>query len=430
MEKNIDKFDDSFSDEDISEERVIIKSDTKEELIEKYGIKTSRERFEVFDINTDIDDLPNKHAWKFPDLNNQTTRWSVGFEPKTAKLITWSMHLSSDHWLWYPKDIESKAGRTNKEQAYQEACQLMKVKITSDNYVIPGNPVIIKDPMSAYKYPERKITVWPVLAGFKYDGHRCLARLEDEKVILRTRSNNPYYFLEHIQKAVEFVLKFLPAGSELDGELFRNGLTYQQISSLVTCKVNKPKKVKKIQLHCFDVVLQNDKGYLKRYNNIIIPAFKSALEAGMPPNIIILSNNEICYNKKDIEIEMKKALKLGYEGLMIRKTNAIYTHSRSASILKYKLFDDYDGTIIACNEGKGKFTGQAILTLNYKHKYKGKIFEMIFDITAGGTEQEKRWVFDNKRNIINKLYTFKCQGFSDGMLNPRFPIGLRFKEDN
>ena len=113
--------------------------------------------------------------------------------------------------------------------------------------------------------------------------------------------------------------------------------------------------------------------------------------------------------------------KLGYEGSMVRLLGFPYENKRSAQLLKVKEFTDCEFEIVGVEEGRGKLTGHGIFVC---HTSDRKEFRVKM---AGETDKLKDfWV--NKKKYIGKKLTVQFQGVTSDEL-PRFPVGLRLRED-
>ena len=116
---------------------------------------------------------------------------------------------------------------------------------------------------------------------------------------------------------------------------------------------------------------------------------------------------------------------LGYEGAMVRNAEGAYeshpTH-RSGDLQKIKEFDDAEWPIIGIKEGKGKLAGHAIFTCRTQDGSE-------FDVKLVGDSSALREYFENPGKAIGKLLTVQYQGLTGKSGVPRFPVGLRVRED-
>ena len=62
--------------------------------------------------------------------------------------------------------------------------------------------------------------------------------------------------------------------------------------------------------------------------------------------------------KDDVDKELKRILKLGGEGLMLREYGSMYEGKRSKTLLKVKEFHDMEVKIIGYKKGMGKYKGK------------------------------------------------------------------------
>jgi DNA ligase-1 len=62
-------------------------------------------------------------------------------------------------------------------------------------------------------------------------------------------------------------------------------------------------------------------------------------------------------NRKALTRKLDEIVKLGGEGLMLHRADAVYTTGRSDVLLKMKLWRDAEVTVIGHQPGKGKYAG-------------------------------------------------------------------------
>ena len=121
-------------------------------------------------------------------------------------------------------------------------------------------------PMLAHKWPEKaKHVVFPCYVQPKFDGTRTVAvcGLKAGTPCLFSRQRKAYPHLEHIQA----VVRQLPKGLLLDGELYRHDMDFQEIVGTVKKKtLTKADEAKHglIQLHCYDLV-DTEKTFEERF---------------------------------------------------------------------------------------------------------------------------------------------------------------------
>jgi len=122
-------------------------------------------------------------------------------------------------------------------------------------------------------------------------------------------------------------------------------------------------------------------------------------------------------NQIDLQQELQRIEKLGGEGLIVRKPDALYTSGRSPEILKVKSFQDAEATVVEHLPGKGRNAGRlgALLV---------KLEDgMQFKIGSGFSDAER-----DSPPPIGTVITFKFYGrYQSGV--PKFPSFLRIRQE-
>lgn len=122
-------------------------------------------------------------------------------------------------------------------------------------------------------------------------------------------------------------------------------------------------------------------------------------------------------NPEHLQQQLARIEKLGGEGLIIRKPDALYTDGRSPEILKVKKYQDADAVVIAHLPGKGRNKGRlGALLVEMSNDRRFKI--------GGGFSDAER----ETPPPIGAVITFKHYGtYLSGV--PKFPSFLRIRED-
>ena len=256
---------------------------------------------------------------------------------------------------------------------------------------------------------------FPAYAQPKLDGHRCVAVVDGRgRCTLWTRKRKPYTSVPHIAAAVEALgLKDVVLDGELYAHSFRN--KFEQLAHLVRQSVPEEGH-QAIEYHVFD--LQGSEGFGRRYERM-----QKLLARARKPIVLV----DTC--RVDGETALLAAFedyrKLGYEGAMVRNAEGAYeshpTH-RSSDLQKIKTFDDAEWPIVGIKEGKGKLAGHAIFTCRTMDGSE-------FDVKLAGDSSALREYFENPDRAIGKLLTVQYQGLTGKSGVPRFPVGLRVRED-
>ena len=273
-------------------------------------------------------------------------------------------------------------------------------------------------PMLAHKLSEKeKYLALPCYGQPKFDGTRSvgLCGLE-EGACLFSRQRKAYPHLEHIQA----VLRKLPKGLVLDGELYTTKHKFQKIVGLVkqkTIKEEDKEKHNDIQLYCYDIV-DGEKTFEERYSFLkgLFLEFKALIGT-----TLVLCPTVLLNKKEDFKAKHDEYVAAGFEGLMLRNLKGRYAvGDRSADLLKMKEFQDDEYEVVDFYEGEGREAGCVMWRLKTAE---GKEF----GCRPEGTHEERAALLKEAASYVGKKLTVRFQELTkDGI--PRFPVGVAFRD--
>lgn len=274
-------------------------------------------------------------------------------------------------------------------------------------------------PMLAKVFEEHESKVkFPVAVQPKLDGHRCIAIVnKDGSVSLWTRTRKRITSVPHIEERLSKIIKSgkLPIKSAiLDGELYTHKYKddFEKITSAAR-KKEATKESEEIQYHIYDIV--SDSCFRERLSLISDIELMGGNEVSIVQTIFVETYEQMLGAYR-IFIDG------GYEGMMIRLLGMGYQNKRTHQLLKVKEFYDGEFKIIGMEEGRGKLSGH-IGSFICKTK-EGKEFKAKM---SGDTKKLKE-LFDGTDWYIGEYLTVQFQGkTADGI--PRFPVGIRIRED-
>ena len=272
-------------------------------------------------------------------------------------------------------------------------------------------------PMLAVSFTKRGHSIeFPAIAQRKFDGVRCLGYKDDSgKIILDSRQGNPFPHLNHIRDAIESIPKTLV----LDGELYSETLTFQQVVGLVRRESLKPgdeELLKQIDYRLYDCIDLDDKEmpFIERYD--IIEEF---VDNNPSPNLGV-AENFMVVGAIDIKRLNAQFVAEGYEGVIIRNIFAPYQiNKRSKHLQKYKEFKDDEYEIVGFTEGSGNEKGTVIWVCKTPTG-------ATFNVRPRGTREQKRTWFENGEKHIGDRLTVRFQELTDDGI-PRFPVGVAIR---
>jgi DNA ligase 1 len=265
-------------------------------------------------------------------------------------------------------------------------------------------------PMLAHKFSEQGHKIkYPALAQPKLDGHRCTSQYDDGTVTLWSRTRKPILSVPHINHALRIY------NAKFDGELYNHDYhnNFEELSS----KIRQEKPVdgyEAVQYHVYDFPHPT---MTNMERNELLQKLQSMF-IGTPIHIV----ETIVVNDEDELMEaFEHFLAEGYEGCMVRNMDGLYVNKRSYDLLKIKEFDDSEFKIIGVKVGtKGSMAGRAVFTCENN--------DTTFDVKMKGSMDDLKTYAEHPEMVIGKILTVKYQGFTK-YNQPRFPVGLRFRED-
>lgn len=293
------------------------------------------------------------------------------------------------------------------------------------------------EPMLAHRYDKHpeKIT-FPCFIQPKLDGHRCIAVIKNGKCELFSRKRAPITGLPHIQRELESIFKTIDI--TLDGELYNHAMrvqcdygkieipegtieiepsmvNFEQLSSFIRSATPKEGH-EEIQYHIYDIV-DSEMPYRLRLE--IIETIFQKVEASQCLRQVETLNVQ---TGEQVTERFEHFLKHGYEGAILRNANGMYVGTRSYDLQKVKSFEDDEFKIVGVTDGRGKDAGHGIYVCETKSGAQ-------FQVKQKGEHSALKHIFENPNEYIGKLLTVQYQGLTGANKVPRFPVGLRLRED-
>lgn len=256
---------------------------------------------------------------------------------------------------------------------------------------------------------------FPCLIQPKLDGIRCLANGTATFVQMLSRQQKMFSHLHKIKQELREIYK--NRGFTFDGELYRHGYTFQQITSAV--KRDEPNDLTDtIEYHVYDIISTDTN--IDRYKKLD-QFFKETDTWNYVFKHIKFVPTEVANSIEDIDAAHAKWTALGYEGIMIRNYAGLYKEDgRSQNLLKYKKFIDQEFPIVGAIRNKGKLENTCVFVCDHN----GEEFKVMCE--GSQEEREKLWS-DWKNGKIqagDKLTVKFFSWTSSDKPVPRFPIGV------
>ena len=179
--------------------------------------------------------------------------------------------------------------------------------------------------MLAYPFEEKRLAKWssPYVVQPKLDGVRCRAVWADElnSYVLLSSTQHQIVSVPHIVAA----LNKSGLTTELDGELYCHGMSFEDIYSRTARTVNEHLDGEAIEFHIFDIITEGSQ--LARMTWLYAHVFEQPLVA-VP--------FKLCSDLDEIMNHYVQILNKGFEGIIVRHIDAPYKRARSTFMMKFK----------------------------------------------------------------------------------------------
>ena len=346
--------------------------------------------------------------------------------------------------------VAKNVGRANETTPNAQADFEAQAKFTKklkSGYALTEEDAKVKkfyEAMLADKFSDRKDSLsFPIYSQRKLDGIRCITRLEDGKVVGKTRNGKVIECIPHITNSLKGFFTAFP-DAVLDGELYNHDYrdNFNKITSLVRKQIpvksdkmtdkafakkvtefeNRLEEAKEsIQYWIYDMPHLSDEVNESTIFSARLAMLKHHLFDAVNKDCLVLVETAEINSFKTLDDLYAKYLEEGYEGQMVR-SNASYENKRSKGLLKRKEFMDAEYKVIGIDEGNGNRAGTVKHLVCYCDKTQQQ-----FNSNVKGNFDYLKEVLDNKDYYIGKLATIKFfQLTPDGI--PRFPYAIAFRD--
>lgn len=270
------------------------------------------------------------------------------------------------------------------------------------------------DVMLAHSFAKHGAKIkFPAYMQPKLDGIRCAAIVDEGVCTLWTRTKKPITSMPHIIEALE-ALAPSTGVHRFDGELYNHALKreFERLVSLIR-QEEPPPGCEMVQYHIYDAVFPET--FESRTQVIDTLAFTS-------PYLAKVGTQKVLDEASAIEL-FHTYVANGYEGGMIRSATGLYEGKRSYGLQKIKEFDDAEFAIVGVQEGRGKLSGcVGAFTCVTADQTR-------FDAKMMGDTEYLRKCFEDHSLWQGKRLTVKYQGLTNKNGVPRFPVGVRIREE-
>lgn len=377
------------------------------------------------------------------DTKNKIREWEAYVSPNLTDegfreiIITHGLQdgkkQTKSRYVKTGKNLGKSNETTLDQQAYLELESIIQSQLDK-SYVYDINDYTVpKYPQLAFKYKEKAHTLdWKnntYYGSRKLNGIRCFVFTENGKVVkYQSRTGKDFKHFPHITKDIEeyFSNNGITNNCILDGEIFHPTMPFEFIASNTnssTYNTNTDEEgtawtTDQLCLYMYDFIDLTDETatYDTRFISLPNPS---------GPYLVKVENEYLADEQSMITLATRW-IKEGYEGLMVRDSNASYEFGkRTKYLLKYKVMlqDEFliKDIYLADNDAeKVMFTLENHFAEIEEYKF--------FECALKGSKTLNMRYFNSKDSYINNNYlTVDYQALS-AYLVPLFPVGVLVRE--
>lgn len=235
----------------------------------------------------------------------------------------------------------------------------------------------------------------PVFVQPKIEGDRLRAVCSEGEIQLLSSGAKERISIPHIADELDR-LGF--KNCELDGEVYVHGMKHSEIRSIVSRTVNLHSDYSKMEYHVFDIV--NGDRQWKRVSEL-----NWSFETVDSDTIKIIPSASITHIE-DLQKYYEWYLDLGYEGIIIRDRNALYTRRKCTTLLKLKPRVSETFEIVGYNEehdleGTPKGTFGSFICKTSEGQ--------LFNAGSGPTKYQRYLLWKHRDHFVNTLHIIKIR---------------------
>lgn len=259
----------------------------------------------------------------------------------------------------------------------------------------------------------------------KYDGWRCIARIQDTSVVLTTNNLKQYPFFEKIRKdLMKLLTEFSKKGVLcIDGELYCHKLVRENgeevpieerfplISGICSIANKSPHPLEdQMKFVFFDVVCTSPQ--IQQSERFSIFDNVAAFVKTERLQYLQASPRKEAYSLEEVVEYHDSNVSDNFEGVMVRAKDLVYTQNRNLKLRKFKMFKDVEGEVVGVEKNVG---------------VGNEMFVFVVKLPGGtvrakptGTEDKRLKMYANRDYYIGKNITLKFQEYLTSGI-PRFP---------
>ena len=299
----------------------------------------TNDNYDIIDTNTlfegqtiRIDQSPTETSWKlipmFLDgIDGNTYVWQVGQSQnklKTVQGMLISGNLTTEFFPVITNGIvEARKRFMDKyNEGYVPVGEELPPRLNGCKPMM-GKAYCHSSNNDGIKSGEARINKFPISVMKNIDGIQAMSKLNGKNVVIRSRQNNVFPYLNHIKKELEVFMKYLPPHCELDGTLYSPNIDLKELTANI-----KLGNDSMIVYWISDIIDAQNMIWEERYA-MIVNSYIKYLEDNNNPNTFKVLQAYTVNNYQELEEYHDKFVK-ECDGLAIRRYASVESDKRLA----------------------------------------------------------------------------------------------------
>lgn len=254
--------------------------------------------------------------------------------------------------------------------------------------------------------------VWPVMVQPKLDGIRCRVIFTENGAIMVSSEDNVIHTLPHITEFFNTHLEFFKQFGELDGELYKHGMPFEEIISIIN-RDNTHHNHKYIEFHCFDYI--RDEGESNQVRDYALSLMSMRVHDN---DCLKRVPTKLAQDINEVYKWLDSFHGQGYEGIMVRHPLASYQRKRVTTMMKFK--PKKSDTYMVCG-----WTKLQDKDGNWREELGALVLRdpegNEFNVGTGFTQLQRRELWEDRDKLMGKDCTINYQNLTERGV-PRFSV--------
>ena len=386
------------------------------------------------------EEVVEENYYEFVVLLNKLSKREITGNLAISEVSEFLRGCCAEEYDWYTrilnKDLAIGLALKGINKAFKKLIPVYDVLLADK---IPAQDLNLDTPKAMRMLPDRMVT------QYKIDGYRLNIHVFDTgEVDIRTRNGKPVKGYKQLENEAA---EKLPRGYVYDGEIVAPEL-FEWISKNMeqqgAVTANRD-LFSEVMSHAFSKE-ENKQGIFNMFDMIPITEWNSRnctmtleqrtnlIREKVQPlslnTIVVVPTSRVYYKSQPEDLQeivntFHRYLAIGWEGLMIKNWDSTYEFKRSKNLLKMKLMDTIDLTVVDIFEGSGKYSGvMGGVYVEYKGNTVG--------VGSGWSDLQREYYWNHKNEIIGKTIEIAYQAETknkQGEYSLSFPVIKSIRED-